>query len=246
MDKLPPLVDKALADTGFDVIESTGNGWIRARNSGNPSGDVQVCTAPEGTLLAVREQGTAERIGLLPAGQPPAGMSSVGLAKSPQSLYQALHLLRTIAAHPASRLSAEVEARLARIPVTERTHEVRKRIGQDVFRDALMDLWGGRCALSGISLPSEMLRASHSKPWARSSDSERLDPFNGLLLEVRFDALFDAGLIAFEDDGHLVISPKIDAAVRQFAGLDKFTRLRELTPGHLPYLRYHREHVAKL
>lgn len=75
-----------------------------------------------------------------------------------------------------------------------------QRLGQARYRAALMALWNGACALTGVDIP-ELLRASHAKPWSDASDRERLDPFNGLLLEVRFDQLFDQGLISFNDDG---------------------------------------------
>ncbi|HEU0198363.1 MAG TPA: HNH endonuclease signature motif containing protein [Nevskiaceae bacterium] len=151
------------------------------------------------TVLAVATPGTIARIGLQASGTVPVGMHDAGLAHTPEVLFRALRLLRTLVTRPAARLSAEVESRLARIPVTERTREVRERIGQDVYREALLEFWDGRCALSGMRLPPELLRASHAKPWAQASDGERLDPFNGLLLAIRYDALFDKGLIAFAD-----------------------------------------------
>jgi hypothetical protein len=59
---------------------------------------------------------------------------------------------------------------------------VRQRVGQEVFRAALIDYWGGACAVTGLALP-EVLRASHSQPWADcTTDEERLDVFNGFLL----------------------------------------------------------------
>ncbi|MDT8398176.1 MAG: hypothetical protein RQ899_06145 [Pseudomonadales bacterium] len=118
------------------------------------------------TLLAVPEHGVMERIGLPSAAHPlPSGMASAGVANNPAQLYEALRLLHALQVHPAPTLSAEVEARLAAIPVTERTQEVRQRIGQDVFRVALMELWQGRCALSRAEFPPSLLRASHAKPW---------------------------------------------------------------------------------
>ena len=45
---------------------------------------------------------------------------------------------------------------------------------------------------TGVALPPELLRASHAKPWAKASDIERLDSFNGLLLSVHLDAMFDS------------------------------------------------------
>jgi putative restriction endonuclease len=48
-----------------------------------------------------------------------------------------------------------------------------------------VDYWGGRCPISGVDQP-ELLRASHIKPWADcSTDAERLDVFNGVLLAAR-------------------------------------------------------------
>ena len=246
MSNLPPLVDKALADAGYDLVEALGGGWVRARVSGDASGELRLKVVPEGTLLAVQEGSVVERIGLVPASDTPVGTSSVGLAESPQILLRALRLLKTLVTHPAGRLSAEVEARLARIPGTERTREVRQRVGQDVFREALVEFWNGRCALTGMRLPPELLRASHAKPWAEASNAERLDPFNGLLLAVRYDALFDKGLIAFDDDGGILVSPAIDQSTREFVVLRESMHLRFVLPGHVPYLRYHRENIAQL
>lgn len=241
-----PLIGKALADAGYDIVESAGNGWLRASISGNVPGVVWVRTVDAGTLLAVDIVGVVERIGLVPSTQTCIGASSVGLATSSRELFAALRLLRALVTQPASRLSEEVEARLAKIPATERTQEVRARIGQEVYREALLAFWNGQCSLSGAVLPRVLLRASHAKPWKDATDAERLDPFNGLLLAVRYDALFDKGLIAFSDDGLLLVSTVLTPEVRQFVGLHDGMRLRFVVPGHLAYLRYHREHVARL
>jgi hypothetical protein len=63
---------------------------------------------------------------------------------------------------------------------TEAERLVIQCIGQDIFRDALMDYWGGRCPLTGITEPA-LLRASHIVPWAECGDEQRLDVHNGLL-----------------------------------------------------------------
>lgn len=242
---LPVLVTKALADTGYDLVEECSDGWFFARVSGSP---VKLAVQPvaAGTILAVPEAGLVQRIGLeVAACLPPVGMTSVGIAGSPVQLYQGLRMLHSLQTHPAAALSATLEARLAAIPETERTREVRQRIGQDIFREALMELWDGRCGLSGVALPPTLLRASHAKPWAGSRDDERLDPFNGVLLAVQFDALFDQGFIAFGDEGQTIISSGITADTRQFLKLGEFPRLRFVLPGHREYLRYHRVHVFR-
>lgn len=219
MSALPVLVTKALADTGYDLIEESTDGWFVARVSGS-SVKLAVRPAATGAILAVPEPGLVQRIGLeAVACTPPAGMTSAGMASSPVQLYQGLRVLHSLQAYPAAALSAALEARLAAIPETERTREVRQRIGQDVFREALMELWEGRCALSGITMPPALLRASHAKPWARSRDDERLDPFNGLLLVVQFDALFDQGFVTFDDDGQTIVSSRITADAQRFLKL---------------------------
>lgn len=54
----------------------------------------------------------------------------------------------------------------------------------------------------------EHLQASHILPWRDCPTNEsRLDGENGLLLTPTIDHLFDRGLISFEDDGRLLVSP---------------------------------------
>lgn len=74
------------------------------------------------------------------------------------------------AADDLERFQGEVEA----IPdVTER-EEVRKaRVGQGRFRKTLLELWGSRCAVTGVEIPS-VLTAAHIKPWRCASNAERL------------------------------------------------------------------------
>ena len=74
---------------------------------------------------------------------------------------------------------------------------VKQRIGQGAFRKQLMEKWKG-CSVTGYE-QSEILVASHIKPWSESSDEEKLDTNNGLLLVANLDKAFDQGLITFEN-----------------------------------------------
>jgi predicted restriction endonuclease len=126
------------------------------------------------------------------------------------------------------------------IQSTEVQRMVRQRVGQDRYRQALVEYWGGACAVTGLSL-QPALRASHAKPWADcTSDAERLDVFNGFLLSANLDALFDKFLISFSDAGTLLISPTISSADGKSLGLSEDLVLRWIAPGHLPYLAFHR------
>ncbi|MCS0590698.1 HNH endonuclease [Massilia norwichensis] len=123
---------------------------------------------------------------------------------------------------------------------TEAERLVVQRVGQDLFRNALMDYWQGRCCVTGLAVPA-LLRASHIKPWAKClSDDERLDVFNGLLLAPHIDALFDGGWISFSDQGGLLVSAALPAAAKAQLGVSTEWTIRHLKQAHLPYLAFHR------
>lgn len=151
-------------------------------------------------------------------------------------------LSRSLPTAPLERFHDRVRA----LPTTTEAERLSlQRIGQDIFRDALMDLWSGRCALTGLDQP-ELLRASHMKPWAKcESDAERLDPMNGLLLSAQWDLAFDAGLVSFDDDGLLQVSNRLTPLGRAFLvpTASPTLQLIALKAAHIPYLKYHREHI---
>ena len=116
------------------------------------------------------------------------------------------------------------------------------RIGQQKFKKALKAFWNSKCCVTGSPfLP--ILRASHIKPWAVSTSSERLDVHNGLLLLPHLDVLFDCGFISFRNDGLIMISSAISEADRDLLNLSRRYRLIRVVPEHIPYLDYHRTTV---
>lgn len=128
---------------------------------------------------------------------------------------------------------------------TEAERLVIQRVGQDLFRHGLLEYWEGRCAITGLAVP-ELLRASHIKPWADcSSDAERLDIWNGLLLAPHLDAAFDRGFITIAHDGAVIVAAALDASARAVLGLDAPLRVRALHDGHRAYLPWHRERVFR-
>jgi hypothetical protein len=131
-------------------------------------------------------------------------------------------------------------ARTANLPqTTEAERLVIQRVGQDVFREALLDYWGGRCPLTGITEPA-LLRASHIRPWAGCTDEQRLDVHNGLLLSALWDAAFDRGLISFADDGSVLASSNLGLKAREVLGLRAAPRLLGLRDEHRTNLALHR------
>ncbi|KAA0570614.1 HNH endonuclease [Azospirillum sp. Sh1] len=124
------------------------------------------------------------------------------------------------------------------LPETERQALHQARIGQGLFRRRLLERWNNACAVTGCAV-SEALRASHIKPWCESENSERLDPNNGLILSATIDALFDRGLISFEDDGAMLLSDAISSNDRSVLGLPAPLRL-PLRDREKDYLALHR------
>jgi len=95
---------------------------------------------------------------------------------------------------------------------TERTALIKSRVGQGLFRKQLLEKYNNSCIITGIN-ETKLLIASHIKPWAVSTNEERLSSENGLLLSPTFDKLFDCGLISFADTGKIIISSQLSKDV---------------------------------
>jgi EVE domain/HNH endonuclease len=121
---------------------------------------------------------------------------------------------------------------------TQRDALIKARLGQGQFRRDLLKYWAS-CAVVGCTVEAA-LRASHIKPWSKSSDVERLDPANGLLLVATLDALFNDGLISFDDNGQMIVSNRLTAKDRSLLQLRGSLRKK---PSQLQqkYLRFHRK-----
>lgn len=126
---------------------------------------------------------------------------------------------------------------------TESESIVKSRVGQGLFRERVIELWGA-CSVTGLSNLA-LLRASHIKPWRDCSNQERLDPMNGLLLHPTLDHLFDSGLVTFQGTGQILVSDRLSAEDSRILRLDLSDTLRKM-PGKLnEYMEFHREHVFK-
>ncbi|MCX6847588.1 MAG: HNH endonuclease [Verrucomicrobia bacterium] len=159
-------------------------------------------------------------------------------------LRRAAELAMSLPNQAAEQYAVEIAKLGANPPsTTEVLALVKQRRGQELFRKAQMDYWGGACAITGIDVP-ELLRASHAKPWARcETDQERLNAFNGFLLCSHIDALFDCGLMTFDELGTAVFSPRLDIEILTRLAINQPIKLRWLTAEHSPFLAWHRENL---
>jgi len=126
---------------------------------------------------------------------------------------------------------------------SENERIARGRIGQADFRRELVDYWGG-CAVTGCTI-SQALRASHIKPWSRSTVHEKRDPNNGLLLTATIDALFDEHLISFDDHGRMLLTTKIRPKDRKALMLAGRKLSKPLLEKQKRYLRLHRREAER-
>ncbi|MBV2132072.1 HNH endonuclease [Pseudomonas sp. MAP12] len=150
-------------------------------------------------------------------------------------LYQALQQLGWIPAVSAVKADDEESDTTS----TERQQFSVARIGQEQFRSALLAFWGGRCALTGCDLLPTLV-ASYIRPWSLSNSSQRLDPFNGLLLSANADRLFDQGLMSFAGSGLMLLKSIVTDEQLGALGLSRNQSLMRVAPEHLPYLAAHR------
>lgn len=88
-----------------------------------------------------------------------------------------------------------------------RLKEVKTRVNQYVFRQMILSLYDNRCAITGINI-SDLLLASHIKPWSIDVDN-RLNPQNGICLCAMYDRAFDQGLISFDNQYRVMLSPRL-------------------------------------
>lgn len=132
------------------------------------------------------------------------------------------------------------------IPVEIREKETetcaKARIGQGEYRKQMLAFWDNQCAVTGCSL-TDVLVASHAKPWKDCDAIECRDFYNGLILIPNLDQLFDKGFISFDDNGNILISSKLDINSQRILGITPNMKLRKIQPEHLNYLEYHRKKV---
>jgi hypothetical protein len=124
------------------------------------------------------------------------------------------------------------------ITATEKERMVKARIGQGKFKKLLIER-ECKCALCGVTDP-RVLIASHIKPWSVSTNEERLDENNGLLLCPNHDALFDKHLISFDLQGKIVISQTLDEVTRIFLNVHDELQVK-LTEKQLRYMVGHHQ-----
>ena len=233
--------EKAAWQNGFRRPFGGPPGWAGFASTTVPGAIHLGAAGPQGPwYVALDHDGVISKLSL-----PPAQLAGPGLSRHVFDQLGDLYVvLARVYQLSASLPDAPLRSFTAKVRDLPQTTEVERlvvqRIGQDIFRECLMEYWQGRCPLTGISDPA-LLRASHIVPWkACSSDAQRLDVHNGLLLSALWDAAFDRGLVTFSDDGY----PEFSSALSEAARVElRWQAPLSLTPRQQENLAWHRIHA---
>ncbi len=140
----------------------------------------------------------------------------------------------------------EKDAKYIKPKETSRQKEIRyARVGQGLYREKLLS----ECPFCPITMINDerLLIASHIKPWAVSSETEKLDYKNGFMLSPLYDKLFDRGFMAFTEDRCIVLSNWISPSNKKRIGIKEgqFVQMLPLDDFRKEYMKFHRASVFK-
>jgi len=146
--------------------------------------------------------------------------------------------------HPFRRQEEEIEIK-ALLNEKDGENKSKARLGQGKYRAELLQ----QCPFCPITMVADdrLLIASHIKPWAKSNEIEKIDPYNGFMLTPTFDYLFDRGFMSFTDDKKTLLSPFLSKMTYSKLGISDNKTFNFLpTEGRENYLKFHREEILKI
>lgn len=233
--------EKATWQNGFRRKLGEADGWAAFGSTTAPGTIYLAAAGSQGPwFMALDHAGVIEELDLPAAQLPGPGIARYAFDTLGQ-LYGVLPRVYQLAASLPDAPLQEFEAKVKNLPTTtEAERLVVQRIGQNIFRDRLIDYWESRCPLTGIT-DKALLRASHIVPWKDcTSNAERLDVHNGLLLSALWDAAFDRGLVTFGDEGSPQFSPALSDIGRSAL---HWQAPLQLTAKHRKKLAWHRDNI---
>jgi putative restriction endonuclease len=144
---------------------------------------------------------------------------SISLFKTPV-LYSE-EVKKDILYDPAENYARKVIRKFEQMNLAEREEELILR--SHIFRKAVLEIYDGRCAISGMKLEFgnnvTMVDACHIIPFA---DAQGDTITNGIALSPTLHRAFDRGLVSVSDDYRVLVHPRLtdhfpEVGIRQFA-----------------------------
>jgi len=148
-------------------------------------------------------------------------------------------------------LEKRIELNIDNIPLgKERLAIIKQRVNQNFFRSTIISSYNLKCCISGLSI-ADFLEASHIIPWNKD-EKNRLNPHNGLCLNLLYHKAFDKGFITITNEYKIKISQYFNDFKKDLAISDLFLRFDKqkiiLPDRFLPskeFLEYHHDHIFK-
>ncbi|MDT4763287.1 HNH endonuclease signature motif containing protein [Sphaerochaeta sp. PS] len=158
------------------------------------------------------------------------------------NLYEYEERLASLGSYSRNTMASDNEGPYALVQ-TEKRQSILARTAQGLYREKALKLWNYECAVTQVQEP-KILIASHIKPWRESSDQERVDARNSLILSPTYDKLFDLGFISFKpENGKILLSSAISSRDWEKLKVDDSKELKMIPEGTEHYLAYHFTHI---
>lgn len=147
--------------------------------------------------------------------------------------------------HPKLVEQEEEEITDSTLPKREKSNIRQARVWQWDYRRKLLEQMPN-CPITWVS-DERFLIASHIKPWAKSNDKERIDPFNGFMFTPNIDRLFDQWFITFNKEQQMLISPWVSPMNKKRLWIidEKEYPLLQIRWKRADYLNFHRSNIFK-
>lgn len=144
-----------------------------------------------------------------------------------------------------SKLKNDIEntyiEKLKNINETERESVLSQRVGQDILRKSILDLYNNKCAMCDVDA-TDILTVSHIIPWSEDKNI-RLEPSNSILLCGLHDLAFDKRLITIDYDFSICLPNKPEGLIQVLKKITykklNLPRLKEFYP-KTEFLEHHR------
>lgn len=242
------ILEKCAVDAGFSVLHGSRGDWLVFEAHAAPISIALTVGPDEQYLIGTSHRGVGQEYSsilersllCLPGYDCFVVDGSSELFRVAQRMWE---LSVSLPEEPLEKYNQEIGR--IKFSSTEAFRLKKERVGQQVFRKALIGYWEGRCAVTGVE-SSDLLVASHIIPWSKcESDKERLNVHNGILLVATLDAAFDSGLITFMDCGKVQISRSLSSKDRLASGIIDDLQISRLNEEIRIRLSWHRKNLFR-
>lgn len=131
----------------------------------------------------------------------------------------------------------------------EREIIVRQRVNQSFFRKMILASYNNKCCVTGSNYVS-LLSACHIKPWNKDVKN-RMNPQNGLCMNILLHYSFDQGLFTITNDYRILLSREVYSLNDPFMSKNllsyencKITLPQKFIPEKV-FLEYHYDTIFK-